>query len=76
MLTSRYSLGMGTWWTVAGRPAWDLEEIVLDGRDCWRVRHYGALIGYCYSVPELEQVLGGRDVKLADLVEVREPGPP
>ncbi|HXA63010.1 MAG TPA: hypothetical protein VNW94_28015 [Streptosporangiaceae bacterium] len=53
-----------------------MEEIVLDGRDCWRVRHYGALIGYCYSVPELEQVLGGRDVKLADLVEVREPGPP
>lgn len=67
---------MGTWWTVAGRPTWALEEIVLDGRECWRVRHQGALIGYCYSVPELERVLGGRDVKLADLVEVREPGPP
>lgn len=63
---------MGQRWTIRGKPSWDIEAIVLDGKPCFRVRYYRGFLGYCYSVDELRRLLELRDLGLADLIEVEE----
>lgn len=53
---------MSRWVGVNG---WEVEVVVLGGRQTLRVRHLGYHIAYCRTVAEL-----GRHVNLADLVEV------
>lgn len=60
---------MGQRWTVAGRPEWDVEAIVLDQRQVYRVRHYRMLLGYYATIPEMDRALKPYGLTAADLVE-------
>ncbi|GII34640.1 transposase [Planotetraspora mira] len=53
-----------------GVHGYEIEAIVLNGRQRLRVRLYGYLVAYCMSVAEV-----ARHVDLADLVEVVELSP-
>lgn len=58
---------MGQRWTAPG--GWDMEAINLNGRPCLRVRLHRSLIGYAYSLGELERMLLVFGVTVADFVE-------
>lgn len=47
-----------------------MELIRLDGRPVLRARQHGVLSRYCVTVAELEAVLAGARLTMADLVEV------
>jgi hypothetical protein len=50
-------------WVGAG--GYEVEAIVLDGRQLLRIRQHGYLVAYCRTIAETAQY-----VDLADLVEV------
>jgi hypothetical protein len=62
--------GVGQRWTIRDRPQWDIEQIVLDSRECLRVTVHRSLIGYAYSPAELARMLADRGLDIADLVEL------
>ncbi|REF00372.1 hypothetical protein DFJ69_5904 [Thermomonospora umbrina] len=49
-----------------------MEAIRLDGQEVVRVRCHGILLGYCRTVADVEKILGGYGVELADLKSDRE----
>ncbi|MGI8333499.1 hypothetical protein ACRYCC_26400 [Actinomadura scrupuli] len=61
---------MGQRWTAPG--GWDVEAIVLNGRPCLRVRLHRSLVGYAYSMAELERMLVVFGISVSDLVEVED----
>ncbi|GAA0403301.1 hypothetical protein GCM10009530_64130 [Microbispora corallina] len=48
-----------------GGDGWEIDAVVLNGRQLLRVRHLGYHVAYCASVRDV-----ARHVDLADLVEV------
>jgi len=61
---------MGQRWTAPG--GWDVEAIRLGGRGCLRVRLHRSLIGYAYTMEELERMLLVYGLSVADLTAVDE----
>lgn len=61
---------MGQRWTAPG--GWDVEAINLNGRPCLRVRLHRSLVGYAYSMVELERMLVVFGISVSDLIEVEE----
>jgi len=61
---------MGQRWTAPD--GWEVEGIRLGERDCFRVRHHKALIGYAYTLVELEQMLRRHGLAVADLTEAED----
>lgn len=58
---------------MVARGGWSIEPAVMDGRACWRVRRFGALLdggrGDCWSLPEVAALLGPYGIGLADFDE-------
>ncbi len=55
-------------WRTADR-TWRVEVARERGRDTYRVLLHGGLLGECASVEQVEALLAGHGVSLADLIE-------